>query len=46
LPWSMWAMMQKLRISSGGVAPGWKVGDTQASSWVLGEGWTPHLPTP
>ena len=22
LPWSMWAMMQKLRISSGGVADG------------------------
>jgi len=23
LPWSMCAMMQKLRISSGGVAAGW-----------------------
>src|SRR5215472_16633215 len=25
LPWSMWAMMQKLRIRAGSVAPGWSV---------------------
>src|SRR5665647_2296551 len=32
LPWSMWAMMQKLRMRSGGVACGWRavraMGDT------------------
>src|SRR3954447_25163438 len=44
LPWSMCAMMQKLRSSSGGVAAGWMrdeaaapgIGDTRAGSWDRG----------
>src|SRR5690606_25831346 len=35
-PWSMWAIMQKLRISSGGVAAGWGTVAGRARGDTLG----------
>src|SRR4051794_31421658 len=48
LPWSMWAMMQKFRISSGGVADGVgavrAIGDTFGSSLARDPGHRPTSP--
>ena len=43
LPWSMWAMMQKLRISSGGVADGWR--GFRARGDISGQFYGPRGPT-
>src|SRR6187455_2493526 len=42
LPWSMWAMMQKLRISSGGVADGWR--GFRARGDISGQFYGPRRP--